>query len=65
MKKKKNITILSDGSLLFNYNKGILVDQTKILFFIFDCQNFFLNKKKITKNFKYSKLSKQSKKYFN
>ena len=65
MKKQKNITIFSDGSVSFSCNKGVLFNQSKILFCKTDCQNFLFNQKKVKKFFEYSKLSKQSKKYFN
>ena len=64
MKKQKNILILSDGSLVFDFNLGILSSQSKISFCKIDNINSFLNKKKIVKSFEYSNLSKQSKKYF-
>ena len=65
MKKQKNMIIFSDGSVSFSCNKGVLFNQSKILFCQTDCQNFSFNQKKVTKNFEYSKLSNQSKKYFN
>lgn len=64
MKKHKNLIILSNGSLMFSSNEGVLFKQPKISFCKLDFYNFSFNKKKITKNFEYSKLSKQLKKYF-
>ena len=65
MKKQKNLIILSDGSTIFNYNDSVMLNQSQVLFFKTDCQNFVFNQKKVIKTFEYSKLSKQSKKYFN
>lgn len=64
MKKQKNIIILSDGSITFNYNESVMLTQSQVLFFKIDCQNFVFNQKKVIKNFEFSKSSKQSKKYF-
>ena len=64
MKKQKNIIILSNGSLMFSYNEGVLSKQSKIFFCKLDFHNFSFNKKKNTNNFEYSKLSRQLKKYF-
>ena len=65
MKKQKNITICSDGSIIFRLNEGILFNQSKILLSKIDYQNFSFNQKKVTMAFEYSKLSNKSKKYFN